>query len=76
MNCVYAVHKFKMLDIVYNTSQWYESATAQQMDCAEHLHSLAELSQKRYWKCDLHPNSEPWLLGQQVDLAHVTGSSY
>lgn len=60
MNCMYAVHKFKMLDIVYNTSQWYESATAQKMDCAEHLHSLAELSQKRYWKCDLHPNS--WAL--------------
>lgn len=29
MSCVYAVHKFKMLDIVDNTSQWYESAPAQ-----------------------------------------------
>lgn len=47
MNCEYAVHKFKMLYIVYDMSQWYESAPAQEMGCAAHLHSLAQLSQRQ-----------------------------
>lgn len=72
MICVCAVHKFKMLDTVYNTSQQFESATVQVMGYAEYLHLLAELSEKPCRNHDLHPHSEPWLPREQACIDHIT----